>query len=91
MPHSLEIIDITEIYYECKALLAEKRNVVIDIKIRRPYADLHRFYQDFDRVQSVYADEIPRQPEEKKKEESKEILKRPAVAPLTSKDIGEDT
>jgi len=44
-------------------LLQDRRNVLVDIRIRRPYNGLQKFYQEFDRVQSVFADEVPRQPE----------------------------
>jgi|JI9StandDraft_2_1071091.scaffolds.fasta_scaffold294523_1 hypothetical protein len=84
MLQPLEVIDITEIYYEGKALLQDRRNILVDIRIRRPYSDLHKFYQEFDRIQSVFADEVPRQPEERKREEPpRDAVKRQPIGLLS--------
>lgn len=79
----LDVIDVTEIYYESKALIQDRRPVLVDLRIRRPYSDLQKFYQEFDRIQSVFVDEVPRLAEERKREEPpKEIAKRPAQVPI---------
>ena len=43
-------LDITEIVCEAKAFLGSKKILVLDIKLRKPYNDLNKFYQDYRRV-----------------------------------------
>lgn len=62
----MDFMDITDLIYEFRHNFADKRSVVVDVRIRRPYADLSKFYHEYDRVQSVFYDEVPRIPEEKK-------------------------
>lgn len=57
------VIDVIEICMECRSLFIDKRTLLIDLRTRRPYNDLSRFYYDYDRISNIFADEIPRQPE----------------------------
>lgn len=84
------VIDVLEICLECKALFVDRRALYIDLRIRKPYYDLTKFYHDYDRIPSVFADEMPRMPEERKKEDNRDLLKRPPQAPYSSKDLLED-
>jgi hypothetical protein len=61
----------------------------VDLRIRRPYIDLSKFYHDYDRIPSLFADEVPRMPE-KREEREVVVAKRPPPMPLSARDLGEE-
>lgn len=61
-------LDISEIIIEAKVFLSTKKLLQLDIKLRKPYADLNRFYQDYRRVTQNLQDERIIYADEKKDE-----------------------
>lgn len=62
----------------------------MDLRIRRPYIDLSKFYHDYDRIPSLFADEVPRMPEKREEREVVVVVKRPPPMPLSARDLGEE-
>ena len=78
--HNIDGMDVSELVLEAKVFLSTRKVLFTDVKVRRPYSDLNRFYQDFRKVsQNLLDDRIVY------KEEKKTDLKRP-LPPLTTKE-----
>lgn len=49
-------MDVSEVIIEAKVFLPTRKVMYVDVKLRRPYHDLNRFYQDFRKVNQTLMD-----------------------------------